>query len=193
MLVAARVNWLYLFFMMLSGVLSMPLGWLFLKPYQKTRIKIFLNPRLDPLKSGYNAIQSRIAVGSGGLWGQGWLHGPQTHLRFLPERHTDFIFCVLGEETGFLGCILVMVLYATIIFNGLLIAEQSRDEFGRLVAVGVTALLASHVIINIGMTIGLLPITGIPLPLMSYGGSSLVSTLIGLGILESICARRYIF
>ncbi|MEJ2744670.1 MAG: FtsW/RodA/SpoVE family cell cycle protein, partial [bacterium] len=100
---------------------------------------------------------------------------------------------VLGEETGFLGCILVMVLYATIIFNGLLIAEQSRDEFGRLVAVGVTALLASHVIINIGMTIGLLPITGIPLPLMSYGGSSLVSTLIGLGILESICARRYIF
>lgn len=193
MFVAAGVNWLYLFFMMISGLLSMPLGWLFLKPYQKTRIRIFLNPRLDPLKSGYNAIQSRIAVGSGGLWGQGWLHGTQTHLRFLPERHTDFIFCVLGEEAGFLGCLLVMTLYAAVIFGGLRIAEQSRDEFGRLVAVGVTVLLASHVIVNVGMTIGLLPITGIPLPLMSYGGSSLVSMLVGLGILESICARRYIF
>lgn len=193
MLIAAGVNWLYLFLMVITGVLSMPLGWLFLKPYQKMRIRIFLNPRLDPLKSGYNAIQSRIAVGSGGLWGQGWLHGTQTHLRFLPERHTDFIFCVLGEEAGFLGCVLVMGLYAAVVFNGLRIAEQSRDEFGRLVAVGVTALLASHVIINVGMTIGLLPITGIPLPLMSYGGSSLLSMLVGLGILESICARRYIF
>ena len=193
MLIAAGVNWLYLFLMVISGVLSMPIGWRLLKPYQQMRIRIFLNPMLDPLKSGYNAIQSRIAVGSGGIWGQGWLHGTQTHLRFLPERHTDFIFCVLGEETGFLGCILVMVLYAVVIFNGLRIAEQSRDEFGRLVAVGVTVLLASHVMINIGMTIGLLPITGIPLPLMSYRGSSLVSMLIGLGILESICARRYIF
>lgn len=193
MLVAAGVNWSYLFYITIAGILSLPLGWLFLKPYQQTRIRVFLNPQLDPLKSGYNAIQSMIAVGSGGLWGQGWLHGTQTHLRFLPERHTDFIFCVLGEETGFLGCLLVVTLYAIIAFGGLRIAEQSRDEFGRLVAVGVTVLLASHVAINIGMTIGLLPITGLPLPLMSYGGSSLVSTLICLGILQSICARRYIF
>ena len=193
MLVAARMNWVYLFYVMITGVLSLPLGWRFLKPYQQARIRVFLNPQLDPLKSGYSAIQSMIAVGSGGVWGQGWLHGTQTHLRFLPERHTDFIFCVLGEETGFLGCLLVVILYAIIAFNGLRIAEQSRDEFGRLVAVGVTVLLASHVAINIGMTIGLLPITGLPLPLMSYGGSSLVSTLICLGILQSICARRYIF
>lgn len=193
MLLVAGARGAYLSGILLTGLLSLPAGWLFLKPYQKLRIKVFLDPQLDPLRAGYNAIQSRIAVGSGGVWGQGWLHGTQTHLRFLPERHTDFIFCVLAEEAGFLGCALLLALYATVILAGLRIAEQARDEFGKLVAVGITVLLAAHVVINIGMTIGLLPITGLPLPLMSYGGSSLVGTCISLGILQSISARRYVF
>ncbi len=193
MLVVAGARARYLFYCAIAGILSLPLFWCVLKPYQQLRIKTFLNPQLDPLRSGYNAIQSQIAVGSGGLFGQGWLYGTQTHLRFLPERHTDFVFSVLGEEAGFLGCLLLFLLYAVIIFSGLRIASQARDEFGRLVAVGISVLLASHVIINVGMSIGLLPITGIPLPLMSYGGSSLLSIFICLGILESIYAGRYIF
>ena len=193
MLVVAGARGAYLSGMLMAGVLSLPAGWLLLKPYQKLRIKVFLDPHLDPLRSGYNAIQSLIAVGGGCLRGQGWLHGTQTHLRFLPERHTDFIFCVLAEETGFLGCLLLLALYAVIILGGLRIAEQARDEFGKLVAVGITVLLAAHVAINIGMTIGLLPITGLPLPLMSYGGSSLLGTCISIGILQSISARRYVF
>jgi len=193
MLIVARASWAHLLYIFIVVTLSLPLGWSFLKPYQQTRIKVFLDPQLDPLRAGYNAIQSLIAVGSGGIWGRGWLQGTQTQLRFLPERHTDFIFCVLAEETGFAGCIVLIALYATVIFIGLRIAEQARDEFGRLTALGITVLLTSHVVINIGMTIGLLPITGLPLPLMSYGGSSLVSMCICLGILESICARRYVF
>lgn len=193
MLVVAGARGTYLSGMVLAGLFSLPVGWLFLKPYQKLRIKVFLDPQLDPLRSGYNAIQSLIAVGGGGLRGQGWLHGTQTHLRFLPERHTDFIFCVLAEEAGFLGCALALGLYAVIILGGLRIAEQARDEFGKLTAIGITVLLAAHVVINIGMTIGLLPITGLPLPLMSYGGSSLLSICMCLGILQSIGARRYIF
>jgi rod shape determining protein RodA len=193
MLIAAGSRLLYLFCLVMAGIFSLPFCWFLLKPYQQLRIKTFLNPQLDPLRSGYNAIQSQIAVGSGGLMGQGWMHGSQTHLRFLPERHTDFIFSVLGEETGFLGCLLLFFLYGIVILIGFHIAEQSRDEFGRLVAVGVVVLLASHVLINVGMTIGLLPITGIPLPLLSYGGSSVLSVFICLGILESIYARRYVF
>ena len=193
MLIVARANTRSIFSLVIAGFLAMPMCWSILKPYQQSRIKVFLNPQLDPLKSGYNAIQSRIAVGSGGLFGQGWLHGTQTHLRFLPERHTDFIFCVLGEEAGFFGCFFLISLYTIIVLRGLRVADQARDEFGRLVAVGLTVLLASHVVINIGMTIGLLPITGLPLPLMSYGGSSLIITLISIGILESIYARRFVF
>lgn len=193
MLATAGARGAYLSGLVLAGLLSLPAGWLFLKPYQKLRVKVFLDPQLDPLRSGYNAIQSLIAVGSGRLAGQGWLHGTQTHLKFLPERHTDFIFCVLAEESGFLGCALLLALYAVIILGALRIAEQARDEFGRLAAVGIAVLLAAHVVINIGMTVGLLPITGLPLPLMSYGGSSLVSICICLGILQSIAARRYIF
>jgi rod shape determining protein RodA len=193
MLVVAGARGAYLTGILMTGVLSLPLGWLFLKPYQRLRIKVFLDPQLDPLRSGYNAIQSLIAVGGGGISGQGWLNGTQTHLRFLPERHTDFIFCVLAEEAGFMGCAVLLALYAVILLNGLRIAEQARDEFGKLVAVGITVLLAAHVVINIGMTIGLLPITGLPLPLMSYGGSSLMSSCICLGILQSIGARRYVF
>lgn len=193
MLLTAGARGVYLAGTLMAGVLSLPIGWAFLKPYQKLRIKVFLNPQLEPLRAGYNAIQSLIAVGGGGLRGQGWLHGTQTHLRFLPERHTDFIFCVLAEESGFMGCVLVLALYAVIVLIGLRIAEQARDEFGKLTAVGITVLLAAHVVINIGMTIGLLPITGLPLPLMSYGGSSLLSICICLGILQGIGARRYIF
>jgi rod shape determining protein RodA len=193
MLVAAGARVTILFYLTAAGLMSAPLTWFFLKPYQQLRIKAFLNPQLDPLRSGYNAIQSQIAVGSGGLLGQGWLHGMQTHLRFLPERHTDFIFSVLGEETGFLGCLLLFVLYMIIIISGFNIAEQAKDSFGKLVAVGVTVLIAAHAIINIGMTIGLLPITGIPLPLMSYGGSSMLTMFICLGLVESVYARRYVF
>ncbi|MDD5557117.1 MAG: rod shape-determining protein RodA [bacterium] len=193
MLFVAGASSLSLLFPIAGGALLLPAGWLLLKPYQQARIRVFLNPQLDPLRSGYNAIQSFIAVGSGGLWGQGWLHGTQTRLRFLPERHTDFIFCVLAEEGGFIGCLLLLALYGALLYGGLRIADASRDEFGRLLATGITALLAAHVVINVGMTMGLLPITGLPLPLMSYGGSSLVSTCISIGLLQSIWSRRYVF
>jgi rod shape determining protein RodA len=193
MLIVARARTRYLVYLLIIGTCALPLCWSLLKPYQQSRIKVFLNPQLDPLRSGYNAIQSQIAVGSGGFSGQGWLHGTQTHLRFLPERHTDFIFCIIGEETGFLGAFLLIGLYMILLARGFLIAEQSRDEYGSLLGVGLTMLIAAHVAINIGMTVGLLPITGIPLPLMSYGGSSMLSTLIALGILQSIRVRRYVF
>lgn len=164
-----------------------------LREYQRNRIETFLDPGMDPRGAGYNSIQSKIAVGSGQIWGKGFRKGTQSQLEFLPERHTDFIFSVLSEEFGFLGSLCTVGLFATLFIMGINIASQARNRAGALVAVGVLAFLFCHVFINIGMVIGLLPIVGVPLPLLSYGGSGMFSVMIGLGLISSISFRRYLF
>lgn len=180
--------------LLLAAVPAVFLGWHFyLRDYQKARILNFLSPERDPLGSGYHIIQSKIAVGSGGLLGKGYLQGTQTQLRFLPEQHTDFAFSVFSEEWGFLGCLCVTVLYLSLILWGLNIARRCNDHFGALMVVGVSAMLAWHIIINMGMVIGLFPVVGVPLPLFSYGGTSMITTMIGLGILLNVRMRRFMF
>ncbi|MBI4531248.1 MAG: rod shape-determining protein RodA [Candidatus Latescibacteria bacterium] len=169
---------------------AVPMIWERLHDYQKQRIITFLNPGSDPYGAGYQIIQSKIAIGSGGLTGKGFLHGTQTKLAFLPERHTDFIFPVIGEEWGFLGALCVLTLFFLIIWRGLKIASSVKVPFSSLMAVGLTAILALHVFINIGMTVGLMPVTGLPLPFISYGGSSLVMNVILVGLLLNIGRRR---
>ncbi len=174
-----------------AALASAPLLWSMLKEYQQQRILTFLNPELDPTGTGYHIIQSKIAIGSGQMLGKGYMKGTQSMLRFLPERHTDFIFSVLAEEWGFIGSLVVLILFAMLILWGLDIAVRSRDAFGRLLAVGLTAILFFHVVVNIGMVMGLLPVVGVPLPLFSYGGSSVLTTCIIAGILLSIRMRRF--
>ncbi|MFQ5482438.1 MAG: rod shape-determining protein RodA [Nitrospinaceae bacterium] len=167
-----------------------PALWFFLKDYQKARIMTFLNQEMDPLGAGYQSIQSKIAIGSGGFWGKGLLAGTQSRLNFLPEKHTDFIFSVFAEEAGFFGVAVLLVLYLVLILKGLNIAYRAADRFGLFLAIGITGYLTFYIIYNIGMTIGIFPITGIPLPLFSYGGSSLVTTYFALGLMLNIEARR---
>ena len=164
-----------------------------LKPYQKERVVTFLNPQSDPLGAGYHVIQSEIAVGSGGSWGKGFLKGTQARLNFLPEQTTDFIFSVFAEEFGFAGSMLLLGLYAGLVGRGLLIAGRARDRFGALLALGLTAMVFWQAAINIGMATGILPVVGIPLPLVSYGGSSLIVLMAAMGLLISINARRHLF
>lgn len=163
------------------GVLAIVL-WNRLKPYQQQRLVTFLNPESDPVRSGYQAIQSRVAVGSGGWTGNGFLEGPQKRLAFIPEQHTDFIFPIVGEELGFLGVILALALFLALLFALVRIAREAVDPFGSLVAFGVLGLLGTHIIENVGMTVNLMPITGIPLPFFSYGGSFVLTTAIGMGL-----------
>lgn len=162
-----------------------------LKPYQKDRLLVFLNPESDQLGSGYHIIQSRIAIGSGQLFGMGFGKGLQNEGRFLPESHTDFIFSVLGEEFGFAGSILLVLLYASMIFSCLKIARIAKDKFGTMIVVGVTSMFIFQMFQNIGMTIGLMPITGITLPFVSYGGSSMWTSMIGIGLVLNIGMRRH--
>ncbi|MGH2404834.1 MAG: rod shape-determining protein RodA [bacterium] len=173
-----------------GGAAMMPLLWGFLHDYQRRRLMAFLDPSADPLGAGYALIQSKIAVGSGQLFGKGLFAGTQNLLRFIPEQHTDFIFTVVGEELGLLGGTVLLALYALWLWRALVIAAEARDRLGGLIATGVATMVAFHVIINVGMTIGLLPITGIPLPFLSYGGSALLATLAGTGLLLSIGLRR---
>lgn len=187
------IRYRYLVWTSLAALASSPLIWNLLKGYQKKRILVFLNPNLDPLGAGYTAIQSRIAVGSGGLFGKGWLHGTQSQLDFVPEHHTDFIFSVVAEELGFLGSLFLIVLYGTLFYQIFQVIERTTDIKGRLLAAGVLALLFFQTLINVGMSFGLFPITGITLPLVSYGGSSLVATSIALGLLVSVHKERSIF
>ena len=175
------------------GLVCSPFLWHLLHDYQRQRLLVFLNPNIDPLGAGYTVIQSKIAIGSGGFLGKGWLAGTQNQLNFLPEHHTDFIFSVLGEEWGFLGSIVLILLYLFLIKQGLKIASQTKDVSGKLLAVGVTIMLSFQIIVNIGMSIGLMPITGLTLPLVSYGGSSVVMTMVSIGILLSIKMRRTVF
>jgi len=162
-----------------------------LKEYQRKRLIVFLSPDIDPLGSAYNIIQSRIAIGSGQVFGKGLFQGTQSQLGFLPEQHTDFIFSVIGEETGYLISQLTVLLYFMLVWRGMVIAREARDRFGSLVAVGISTMFAFYALINIGMVMGMMPATGLPLPLLSYGGSSMVSALWAIGILFSIHVRRF--
>jgi len=178
--------------LLLLGVGVLPLAWtLVLKDYQRERLVTLLNPQPDLLGAGYHSWQSKIAIGSGGLWGKGLLAGTQSRLSFLPERHTDFIFAVLAEEVGFVGVVLLLCLFGCLLVHGFSIAYRSRDRLGALVATGVVTTLAVQIFLNIGMAIGLVPIIGLPLPLMSYGGSSLVITFLCLGLLMNVRMRRF--
>ncbi len=172
-----------------SGVLGHVL-WGLLKDYQKLRLISFLNPDKDPLGSGYHLIQSRIAIGSGQLFGQGITKGTQTQLQFIPEQHTDFIFSAIGEELGFIGCMTVFLVFWLICLRLVTIAIKAKDNFGSLLAIGVLSMMVFQVIVNIGMNIGMAPVTGIPLPLLSYGRSALLSNLIAIGLVESVANHR---
>lgn len=182
-----------LFCLVTGGVVGSVAGWFFLKDYQKERIFAFLNPEGDPLGAGYHIIQSKIAVGSGLLFGKGYLKGTQNALSFLPEHHTDFIFSVLAEEWGFLGSALVVSLYLVLIIWGLSVAVRSKDPFGTILAVGLTSMIFWQTFVNIAMELALLPVVGVPLPLMSYGGSSMLTTMAAIGILLNISMRRFLF
>jgi rod shape determining protein RodA len=164
--------------------------WNVLKDYQKDRLTLFLNPEHDPLGGGYHLIQSRIAIGAGGFWGKGWHQGTQTQLDFIPEQHTDFIFSAVGEQFGFIGCLVLLSVFWLICARLLWIANTAKDNFGSLLAIGTLTIIAFQVIINISMTIGLAPITGIPLPWMSYGRSSLLTSFISIGLVESVANYR---
>ena len=188
----AGIRWKSIAQVAASSLVLIPLGWHFLKDYQKERIMTFLDPEQDPLGTGYHIIQSIIAVGSGGLWGKGFLRGSQTQLKFLPEQHTDFIFSVYAEEWGFAGAMLLMAVFFTLILWGLKIAFQAKDIAGKLLAVGVTVMIFGQVFINVGMVLGILPVVGIPLPFMSYGGSSLVVFLFSIGLLLNVRMRRFV-
>lgn len=176
---------------------TLPLAWftwaVYMKPYQKNRVLDFINPERSRLGSGYHIIQSKIAVGSGGFHGKGFVQGTQAQLRFLPEQHTDFAFSVFSEEWGFVGALLLLLLYFSLIIWGLNIAKRCNDRLGGLLAVGVTAMLFWHTTINIGMVIGLFPVVGVPLPFFSYGGTSMITSMVGIGILQSISMRRFMF
>ena len=176
-----------------AGSVCAPLVWFLLKPYQKQRILTFLNPDRDPLGAGYHIIQSKIAIGSGMVFGKGYLQGTQNALSFLPEQHTDFIFSVLAEEWGFAGSSILLLIFLILILWGLKISYRSKDPFGAMLAFGVTALIFFHVIINIGMVMGLMPVVGVPLPLISYGGSSMLTMMISIGLLMNVSMRRFMF
>jgi rod shape determining protein RodA len=194
LIVYVGVRWTAVFSVILATVPMVYLAWhFFLREYQKNRILNFLDPERDPLKSGYHIIQSKIAVGSGGFFGKGFLNGTQSRLRFLPEQHTDFAFSVFSEEWGFVGCLALVILYLFLVLWGLHIAGRCNDRFGSLLAMGVTAMLFWHIVINIGMVIGIFPVVGVPLPLFSYGGTSMVTSMVGVGILLNISMRRFMF
>ncbi|HBL60161.1 MAG TPA: rod shape-determining protein RodA [Cyanobacteria bacterium UBA8803] len=174
----------------ISGALGHIL-WGLLKPYQKDRLILFLDPEKDPLGGGYHLIQSRIAIGAGELWGKGLNQGTQTQLHFIPEQHTDFIFSAIGEELGFVGCLCVLIAFWFLCLRLVIIAQNAKDNFGSLLAIGVLSMIVFQTVVNIGMNIGVAPITGIPLPLLSYGRSALLANFLGLGLVESVANHRH--
>lgn len=190
MLFIAGINTRHLMAIFGAGIAFMPIFWHFLKDYQKKRLTVFIDPNVDPLGSGYHIIQSKIAIGSGMLFGKGLFGGTQSQLNFLPENHTDFIFAVIGEELGFIGAAIILFLYFLLLYRGIKIAGVARDNFGTLLATGITSMLTFHVLVNVGMTAGIMPVTGIPLPFMSYGVSALTTNMISIGILLNIYMRR---
>jgi len=192
MLFVAGVRVKHLLLLALAGLLALPVVWLRMREYQKARLTVFLDPDRDPLGAGWNLNQSLIAVGSGGLTGKGYLQGTQNLLGYLPRTvaPNDFLFSVIAEEKGFAGSVCVIGLFAVVLFRGLRIAAEARDRLGMLLATGIVALLFFHVFVNIGMTIGLLPVKGLPLPLLSYGGSFVLATMTALGLLQNVWIHR---
>jgi rod shape determining protein RodA len=188
----AKVRWKTLVAVVAVVFVGAVFAYPHLKPYQKKRVETFLNPEGDVLGAGYHATQSMIAVGSGQGLGKGWGQGTQTLLSFLPEQHTDFIFSVWAEEHGFVGCLLLLALYYALVVSALGIAGNARDRFGHFLAVGITGMLFWHAFINMGMVTGVMPVVGVTLPLMSYGGSSVMAVMIGIGLLNNVAMRRFV-
>ena len=188
-IVLAGLSWRVLGTLAGIGLAALPIVWGFLHDYQRKRVLTLLDPTTDPLGAGYHIIQSTIAVGSGGLWGKGWLNGTQAHLEFIPERHTDFIFAVFSEEFGLIGNVVLLVLYALLVGRGLVIAANAATVFARLLAGAISLMFFTYAFVNMGMVSGILPVVGVPLPFLSYGGTALLTLFIGAGILMSI--HRY--
>jgi len=186
----AGLSWKVIVGLAVAGAAAAPFAWNMLHDYQRKRILTFLDPSQDPLGAGYHTTQATIAIGSGGVVGKGWLNGTQTHLDFLPERHTDFIFAVFGEEFGLVGNVVLIVLYLALVVRGMMIAANASTLFGRLMAGSVTLMLFTYAFVNMGMVSGVLPVVGVPLPFISYGGTALLSLFIGIGILMSVQAHR---
>ena len=186
----AGLQWRLLAFFSVLVAAAAPLIWHFMRDYQRQRVMTLLNPESDPLGSGYHIIQSKIAIGSGGLFGKGWMNGTQSQLNFLPERSTDFIFAVLGEEFGFFGILLLFAFYTIIVIRGIMISIQAQDTYTRLLAGSVAMTFCVYFIVNTGMVTGVLPVVGLPLPMISYGGTSIVTLMAGFGILMSIQTHR---
>lgn len=184
------IRWRFVFAAIFAALAAAPLLWYFMHDYQRRRVMTFLNPENDPLGAGWHIVQSKIAIGSGGTYGKGWLNGSQSHLEFLPERSTDFIFAVYGEEFGLMGIIVLLLMYLFIIARGLYIASQAQDTFGRLLAGSISITFFFGMFVNIGMVTGLLPVVGLPLPIISYGGTSMVTLMIAFGILMSVHTHR---
>ena len=190
MLFVAGINVRILWGGFIGILAAMPLFWKLMHEYQRNRIRVFMNPELDPLGSGYHVIQSKIAIGSGMIFGKGFMQGSQSQLSFLPENHTDFIFAVVGEEFGLAGCLVVLLLYAILLYRCVRIAMTASDDFGCFIATGIVSMTIFHIFVNVGMTTGIMPVTGIPLPFMSYGVSALTINMMAVGLLLNIHARR---
>jgi len=186
----AGMSWRLIILMLIGAAAMLPVLWHFMHDYQRSRVLTLLDPERDPLGTGYHIIQSQIAIGSGGVYGRGWLNGSQSHLDFLPEQSTDFIFAVFAEEFGLIGGILLLSLYAFIILRGLLIATQAQDTYGRLLGGTLSLTFFVYLFVNVGMVSGILPVVGVPLPLISYGGTSMVTLMAGFGMLMSINSHR---
>lgn len=191
-LMLGGMRWRHVGLLALGSLLLMPIAWHEMHPYQRTRLESFMQPQLDPLGSGYQVLQSKIAVGAGGMWGQGMAQGSQTRGEFLPVPHTDFIFAAFAEEYGFAGAVLLLGLYLLLLMRLIHNAQMAPDRSAALVVMGVVAVLAFHVLVNVGMVVGLMPVTGIPLPLMSSGGSSLLFTFAALGMVMNIRMARFV-
>jgi rod shape determining protein RodA len=192
MALVSRVRKLHLAILGGAALVMLPFGLKLLKPFQRARLETFINPTADPLHTGYNAVQSTITVGSGQVFGRGLAAGSQSQLNFLPPlaQHTDFIFAVLGEKMGFVGASLLIFLFGVLFYRGFRIAYRAQDRFGMFLATGIVAMLVFHVFINVGMNMGIAPVTGIPLPFVSYGGTALIVGLVAVGLLESVAVRR---
>ncbi len=188
-----KIKWKSLAIMIIGVISILPFLWNFLMPYQKKRVVTFFRPELDPLGAGYHIIQSKIAIGSGGILGKGFLKGTQCKLHFIPAQHTDFVFSVWAEEWGLAGGLILLALYLFLIAWGANISFRSKDRFGAIVAFGFVSMVFWHVMINIGMALGMMPVVGMPLPFMSYGGSAVISMMAGVGLLLNISMRRYVF
>ena len=189
MIYVAGIQWKHILLMLILTTASLPVIWSFLQEYQRNRLIVFLNPNLDPLGAGYNIIQSKVAIGSGGLFGQGLFSGIQSQLKFLPAQHTDFVFSVIGEEMGFFGAVLLLCLYGFVLWKSIKIAREAPDLLGTFLATGVIAFLFFHILVNISMAMGLMPATGLPLSFISYGGTFMITNFMAIGLLLNIHLR----